>query len=124
MRGHEKIIAMRKRGKRPTVVFIDCDPDNSPLPAWRDWNEVSPGLPSVQIDPDDVPHRLDLRFVIGMIAIVSGSDPMRVRAVEFAAREHGAERVIGSEVVPDDHANCGFVTTEVRDSKGCATWPN
>ena len=85
MRGHEPLIALRKTRKRPTTVFLNADHDNSPFPRWRDWHESRPGLPSVQIDPSDVPHRLDLRFVVGMTVIISGLDADRVHALEAAA---------------------------------------
>jgi hypothetical protein len=117
MRGHEHIIEMRMNRQKPAVVFLDTMPDASPLKAWRDWPEHSPAIATVWIEPGDVPHRLDLRYLIGMVVVVSGTDPMRVRAVEFEAIEAGASTVIAAEVEPDESAYKDWHTTAVRDSR-------
>lgn len=113
MRGHEPIIAMRQRGKRPAMVYLDLERDHSPMKAWQDWPDVHPAVPSVWIQPEDVPNRLDLRFLLGLTAVVTGHDAQRVQAVEAAAIEAGALRVIAAEIDPQ-----GFRTVRVSDSAG------
>lgn len=101
MRGHEGVIAMRQRGKKPALVYLDTMRDHSPMRAWQDWPDTSPAIPTVWVQPEDVPHRLDLRFLVGLVVVVTGTDTMRVRALEMAAIEAGAERVIAAEITDD-----------------------
>lgn len=114
MRGHEPIIAMRRRGKRPAFVFLDTTRTTAPMCEWRDWPNVSPAIPSVWVEPDDAPHRLDLRFVFGLSVVVTGIDADRVKALADAAYSAGALRVIAS--VTTDGPNPRAVS--VTDSFG------
>lgn len=117
MRGHEAIIAMRNAGKRPAIVYLDTMRDTSTLKAWQDWPNVSPAIATVWIQPDDVPHRLDLRFLVGMVVVVTGADSMRVRAVEWAALEAKAERVIAAEVQPDIEPLNPWKVADLRETR-------
>ena len=92
MRGHLPLIAMRRRGLRPSLVWIDTDPDV--LRCWRDWPTVDATVAHVQLGLDDSPALLDLRWLIGLNVIVSGADAQRVEAVGQACRDHEAARVI------------------------------
>lgn len=102
MRGHEPIIAMRQRGKKPALVFLDLLRDHAPAPAWRDWPDVSPAVPVVWVQDDDVPTRLDLRFLVGLNAVISGRDAERVAQLERAAIDAGALRVVAVTLVLDE----------------------
>jgi hypothetical protein len=102
MRGHDAIIAMRQRGKKPALVFLDLIRDFSPAPMWRDWPEVQPAIATVWVQDSDAPSRLDLRFLVGLSAVISGRDPERVEQLERAAIEAGAARVIAVTLILDD----------------------
>lgn len=105
MRGHEAIIALRQRGKKPALVFLDLIRDHAPDPMWRDWPGVQPAIATVWVQDSDVPARLDLRFVIGLPVVVKGRDPERVQQLERAAIEAGAARVVAATLVLDEHRN-------------------
>lgn len=94
MRGHEGILAMRKRGIRPRIVSIHLGHD--PLEAWRDWVDVSPHSADVEILPDESITSLDLRFCHSMLVIVTGFDRARVIATAQACREVAPKRLWGS----------------------------
>lgn len=96
MLGHDAIIAMRQRGRKPALVYLDTMRDHSPVPSWRDWPEVAPAFPTVWVQPADVPSRLDLRFVFGLTVVVSGTDADRVARLADAAHQAGALRVISA----------------------------
>lgn len=96
MRGHTPIIAMRNRGKKPAFVYLDTTRTTAPMREWEDWPGVSPAIASVWIEPDDVPHRLDLRYVFGLSVVVTGIDADRVKALADAAYAAGALRVVAS----------------------------
>lgn len=102
MRGQDAIIAMRQRGKKPALVFLDLLRDHAPMPAWRDWPEVSPAIPTVWVQDDDTPERLDLRFVIGLSVVISGRDAGRVESLKQAAIDAGAQRVIAATLTLDE----------------------
>lgn len=108
MRGHEPLIAMRLRGRRPPLVRLELDP----MP-WRDWAEWTEWTDTamVEVSPSDVIGRLDLRFVVGMPVAVTGSDDGRVRAVYQAALKAGASRVLA------------FSDVHAVDSLEGAPWP-
>lgn len=118
MRGHRPLIAMRRRGLAPAMVHIGTDQDQ--LRMWRDWPDLSPAQPCVQIDPDDVAAALDLRFVTALTVSVLGSDPQRVEAIAQACRDHHAERVIA--VCAGPLPECDVLA--ITDTKGALTWPN
>lgn len=92
MKGHLPLIAMRRQGARPDVVFLDVDADR--LEQWRNWPADCPSRATVQVDPTDSPARLDLRFLIGLLVVVSGSDADRVQRIGQACQDAEALRVI------------------------------
>jgi len=118
MRGHEALIAMRRQGLRPAMVWIGTSPDASNL--WRDWQRCSPAHARIQIDPEDRPAMLDLRWVIGLTVAIDGHDFDRVQAVADACQQHEAARVIAVHVAADQHQQHQVLT--VIDSKGVHTW--
>lgn len=91
MRGHEPLIAMRLRGRRPPLVRFELD--QMPWRDWADWPTWT-DTAMVEVPPSDAIGRLDLRFVVGMPVAVMGSDDGRVRAVYEAALKAGASRVL------------------------------
>lgn len=83
---------MRRRGVRPSLVWIDTDPDV--LRCWRNWPAIDPTMAHVQVESTDSTALLDLRWLVGLTVIVSGSDAQRVDSIGQACRDHDAGRVI------------------------------
>ncbi len=119
VKGHEKLIEMRQRGRNPSTIFIETDADNR-LKPWRDWHVVNADAPVLLVEPDDSPLRLDLRCVIGLPVHVDGCDEKRVKAVADACLVAGAVRVISSLC---DFNRYGEKTLlRLTDSSGKVNW--
>lgn len=83
MRGHDTIIALRRRGIMPSIVFINdypCDVD------WFKFNDHA----KVEILPTEAVDRLDMRFVIGMTVSISSENLERAQAISQACKSAGA----------------------------------
>ena len=117
MRGHEQLLAMRRRGMVPAIVFISCDPDT--LGEAGDWQARTPEMAAVVIEPADQPEMLDLRFLVGLLVKVDGLDAERVERVTQACIEAKAARVIASTVAP---AGYGLRITGITDTEGTLGW--
>lgn len=80
MTGHEKLLAMRRKGSVPAAVWV-TDTD---LPmCWqmaRDWH-VEPDFPQIVLRADDTPEAMDFRCLVGL-RVHARSD----RSEERAAR--------------------------------------
>lgn len=93
MRGHEPLLAMRRRGIRPVSVDLRTSA-GKPLDWWA-WREVQ-GLPDVVIEPGDVPESLDLRFVVGLqVTVCCDGQAERLKRLVLACEAAGAPRVLG-----------------------------
>lgn len=92
MKGHLPLIAMRRQGARPDVVFVETEGDS--LKSWMRWPDVSPRFPHVLVEPDDSVARLDLRFVVDLTVFVAGEAKDRVHRVAQRCQQAGAARVI------------------------------
>lgn len=94
MRGHDQLIAMRVQGYRPASVEIR----EGKAPEWfaRDWlTERASSQPvhaRVCVE-DDCIEVLDLRFVVGLTVMVTGTNPNRMRSLVAAVKAAGAKRV-------------------------------
>jgi hypothetical protein len=121
MRGHSALIAMRLRRRIPAFVTLDTDAATGPADC-DDWHLVNPMYASVWIEPNDPIERLDLRFVVGLPVIVSGTDPERVERVGHAAQLAQAKRVI-THVSRRLNAN-RFETLRHTDTLGAYAWPD
>lgn len=123
MRGHEPIIAMRRRGRRPGMVWLSCDGYN---PGFSAMARIGlPMLNHVELQPVDRPHRLDLRFITGVLVEVSGSDERRVAAVARACADAGARQVIAAWATLAPRGE-EFVATTHRitfTNEELASWP-
>lgn len=102
MRGHEPLIAMRRRGLRPQAVWLVDDAPEKPLHCgtrldW--WAFRDPQPAQVCIDPSDSPVRADLRFVLGLPVHVLMADQQRMRDFAEAAQRAGAASVFGASHV-------------------------
>ena len=80
MRGHENVIAMRKAGKRPAMVFVNDWPCNV------DWFET--GDHATVCVAGDNPESLDTRFSVGLAISISSECEKRARALSDAFKRH------------------------------------
>jgi len=108
MRGHEELLAMRRRGMKPWLVDVDLEPNG--CADWPQWSLT----PMVQIAPTDSIRRLDLRFLVGLPVIVSGLDAERVRTAFEACKAAGAARVLAFAQSVDEWGEVR--TVEAMDS--------
>lgn len=99
MRGHEPIIKMRLRGKKPAVVFLnDC-----PCTTSRDWHnpgekygEVWPADHASVCTHGDPLSSLDLRFLVGVRVHVASVSEGRAKALFEKVKGVGAAMVVAS----------------------------
>jgi hypothetical protein len=111
MRGHEPLLAMRRRGLCPVRVHLDIAA-RRPID-WHVWRE-SQAEADVVVDPTETPELLDLRFVVGLLVFVTGAEPARVKRLVLAAESAGADRVFGfahRQVGPDRFESLGDFCT-------------
>ena len=94
MKGHLPLIAMRRAGKAPVLVSL-YDTDVCQWRDWQDWEELG-ALPQILIESTDAPHRLDLRFLVGLRVTIAVSSADRLTALAGACRRAGAVQVVGS----------------------------
>lgn len=94
MRGHEPIVAMRRRRQVPMAVRLHVGGDLHET-LWRDWPTYT-GTAQVHIPDSDNVERLDLRFVVGLLVWVDAYDEARMLAVEEAVKRAGAARVLSA----------------------------
>lgn len=93
MRGHEQLIAVRRRGVKPAAVHVWCGSDET---GWSSgWLERGSSVAWIEVGDGDSLAGLDLRCVVGLPVVVQGDSERRVRGVCEAAAECGAKRVIG-----------------------------
>jgi hypothetical protein len=113
MRGHEPVIALRRRGIAPRSVWLCEVPVHSGL--CGDWMLDSPDA-HVELLPSESAARLDLRFLVGLRVHIQTEAFTRLQALETAAVEAGALRVLGAVVGPA--GDCQVMT----DTKGEIVW--
>lgn len=124
MRGHEPVIAMRRRRQAPMAVRLHVGGD-LPEALWRDWPTFT-GTAQVHIPDSDNLERLDLRFVVGLLVWVDAHDEARMLAVEDAVKRAGACRVLSALLGPIDgmpEHPMNIETKAMRDTReGGFTW--
>lgn len=101
MRGHEAIEAIRRRGVKPGLVFVQIGSDR--LRAWSDWPRYTSQAHVEVPDSDDI-DLLDLRCIVGLFVLVAGLDETRVERFFRACCKADAKRVIATayRTVRDD----------------------
>lgn len=121
MRGHEPILALRRRDRKP------ADEVHIELAAWPKARGNRFAVEAVKhfrservfVEPGDPIDRLDLSFAVGLDVVVHGCDGDRVERLYAALQRHKARRVI---------ANCGRVVDGVGqldfvlDTEEVLTW--
>jgi len=95
MTGHEKIIALRKQGKKPPFVFLND------YPCQTDWFESAEHA-TVCIHGDSI-ESLDIRFLVGMAVSVSATQENRAKALFNACKRASAAVVAVCVVQTDKH---------------------
>lgn len=95
MKGHEPIIAMRRNGIAPKIVFVNDFPDV----CAKDWH-LHGDHATVSVDGDAV-GVLDLRFLIGLMVSITGSTETRAKALAEKAKDAGATTVASMHCVKD-----------------------
>lgn len=98
MRGHQALIALRRRGLRPWAAFVSDGADR--LGAWRDWQDDLSAA-HFEVQADDNPLTLDLRCLTGMLVFIDSEDRRRLLALHRACIDAGAKRVMSALFAPD-----------------------
>lgn len=75
MRGHEKLIEMRRQRMKPKYVIVTCGHDKTM--GWRWWDYLQE-VPEVEIEPADSIGKLDLRWAHGLCLAIVGETEDRV----------------------------------------------
>ena len=106
MRGHQAIIAMRKSGRAPKVVFLN----DYPCQTSCDWQ--SPGEKygeewpvdhaTVSTAGDSI-SSLDLRFAVGLTVIIASESEARAKAIFAKAIAFGARTVSATHTQSQNH---------------------
>lgn len=107
MRGHQALIAMRRRGMRPQSVSISVDKPDPCAKDWQDWASFA----AVEVEATESVPLLDLRFCVGMMVFVDGMSRQRCEAVEKACRAAGASKVVTHVIRLHDRLPGEFKTT-------------
>ena len=88
MRGHERLIELRKAGKAPKMVFINDWPCNT------NWFENPGDAVTICTHGDDV-NLADLRFLVNLKVSISSESEDRAKTLFNRAKESGAAMVAG-----------------------------
>lgn len=83
MRGHDKLIELRIKGRKPRIVFVND------YPCDIDWFENSGSAVTVCTAGDDI-ATLDLRFLVGLTVSVSSPEENRAKALFEACKGYAA----------------------------------
>lgn len=104
MIGQEKLLAMRRMGRKPVGVWIT----DGPTRCAADWHrEANPYLgrycPAVSLDETDVPELVDLRFAVGLTVLVGclrgDARGRRLHNALVAAKAQTVATVLSNEVL-------------------------
>ena len=124
MRGHESIIAMRKAGTAPKIVFIN----DFPCQTSRDWRnpgekyteEWPADHATVSTDGDAI-SSLDLRFLVGLTVSISSGNEGRAKTLFAKAKWFGATTVAACHVQPTNpHLQAGWSEVFHEKEVACA----
>jgi hypothetical protein len=96
--GHERIIAIRRKGLKPPAVFV------TDLPAYEETSDI-------HIAAADVPEALDLRFMTGLLVHVSVVDDSNGRRIAKACAD-ASKRCICAYHLPGERLAHHITDTE------------
>lgn len=98
MRGHDQLIALRRRGLRPSLVLLHVLPAYSPMSAqWQSGGHRGNGVAHVELLEAEPMARLDLRFLVGLSVIVAAL-PDAAKRLHAACVKAGADWVVSCGV--------------------------
>lgn len=109
MRGHEKLIDMRKAGKRPTIVFIND------FLCQTDWFETGDRHITLSTAGEAI-ERLDLRFLVGLKVSATSYDENRAKALLIACQKAGADVVGAGHITEGSRRNTGWCEVWRREA--------
>jgi hypothetical protein len=110
MRGHEKIIEMRRNRFAPKIVFVND------WPCKTDWFEHQDHA-TVCTHGDSI-EALDLRFLVGLTVSISSHVEVRAKALAKACREACAATVAACHIQPGVLHGSGWVEVwRISDAK-------
>ncbi len=92
MRGHLKLIEMRKQRMKPGIVFVND------WPCQTNWHEYPEDAVTISTAGDAI-QTLDLRFVVGLTVTISSGNEVRAKALFEKCKAAGAEVVAGCHVL-------------------------
>jgi hypothetical protein len=105
MRGHKPIIAMRKRGVAPKIVFLN----DFPCQTSEEWQnpgekhgEIWPADHATVSTSGDQISSLDLRFLVGLKVSITSDSEGRAKALFAKAKSSGAMSVAACHIEPTD----------------------
>jgi len=105
MTGDKELFAMRRSGLKPEFVWIS--------------DFTSPTLDGFTVRiAGDTPELQDLRFLVGVTALVEGADKARLNRISEACMDAKARRVIAALSDPTS-----FEVIQITDTEGEMTWP-
>ena len=118
MIGHQPIIEARRAGFCWPFVYVDATPHPGDIGISTWWHRYEGFGPHVDIEVKDDPMLLDMRWIVGLTAIVHAEDRDRLDSVVAAIERHKAKRVIAYL-----HDPVTLKTIGVSDTQGDHTWP-
>ncbi len=92
MRGHEQVIALRLKGVKPAIVFVND------FPCATDWLEHNEHA-TISIANNTPVHLLDLRCLVGLVVSISSDDEQRAKALAAACKRVGARTVAAAHTI-------------------------
>lgn len=96
MRGHERLIDMRKAGKAPKIVFVND------YQCATDWFESPDDHVTICTDGDAI-ELLDLRFLVGVMVSVGSTNERRAKALFDRCKAASASVVAACHVQKQTH---------------------
>jgi hypothetical protein len=85
VKGHETIIAMRRDGQKPAIVFLNDFACDAEWPRFGDHATVDVS--------GEQPEWLDLRFLVGLRVSITGTSEKRAKRLLEACKQAGAVTV-------------------------------
>lgn len=93
MRGHDHLIALRRKRKAPQIVFVND------YPCDTDWHTTGDHV--TLCTADDSVGLLDLRCLVGLRVSISSPIEARAKALADRCKASGAATVAACHVQPD-----------------------
>ena len=106
MRGHERLIDMRRAGKAPRMVFIND------YKCATDWFEIPGDAVTICTDGDAI-ELLDLRFLVGLTVSVGSTNEKRAKALFDRCKRASASVVAACHVQEKAHPTMQSGWTQV-----------